>query len=173
MSHCSNCLKLRQKWEMIALSHSFGTSGHPDQPPPTDNFMLIHAVFVILLMPRKLSGQKNACLIFFRIEKSVVIGFSSSISCTWHKVHVTEWLLIPKQTNVNSYGNTILLGGYKTWGEILNSYTFIMSFFSLKFSSNPISGLYYFFWFFFAYSSIFPLQLDTQVIQTGHVWLLN
>lgn len=111
------------------ISHSFGTSGHPNQPPPTDNFELIHAVFVILLMPRKLSGQKNACLIFFRIEKSVVIGFSSSISCTWHKVYITEWLFIPKQTNVNSYGNTILLRAYKNWGEILNSYTFIMSFF--------------------------------------------
>lgn len=46
------------------ISHSSGTLGHPNQPPPTDNFMLTHAVFVILLMPRKSSGQKNACLIF-------------------------------------------------------------------------------------------------------------
>jgi len=50
------------------ISHSSGSLGHPDQPPPTDNFMLTHAVFVILLMPRKSSGQNNACLTFLECK---------------------------------------------------------------------------------------------------------
>lgn len=53
------------------ISHSFATLGHPDQPPPTDNFTLTHAVFVILLMSRKFSGQKTITTVsfFFRVDK--------------------------------------------------------------------------------------------------------
>lgn len=50
------------------ISHSSGTLGHPDQPPPTDKFVLTHAVFVILLKCQESHlDRKMTVSFFFRV----------------------------------------------------------------------------------------------------------